>query len=206
VLPTLHQSWAEAKQQNLTALTVQQAQLLQRRQRVEHQTQRLLNAYQAEAITLSELHLRRQKLNSELQRLDLELQQLARTQQTVIHWQQVIENAERFRQLLGENLERLSFEERQTVTHCLISKVVVTEEQVDIYYVLPFEFAPQVCQSVIEQPEGTPGHIYRLRLADLHLPRVTGPGASATQLISILLAKLATPLADSLIGHDYATF
>ena len=206
VLPTLHQSWAEAKQQNLTALTAQQAQLHQRRQRVEHQTQRLLDAYQTEAITLSELHLRRQKLNSELQRLDLELQQLARTQQTVIHWQQVIENAERFRQLLGENLERLSFEERQTVTHCLISKVVVTEEQVDIYYVLPFEFAPQVCQSVIEQPEGTPGHIYRLRLADLQVPLITGPRPSATQLISILLAKLATPLANGLIGHHHAAF
>ncbi len=40
--------------------------------------------------------------------------------------------------LLGENLERLSFEERQAVAHCLISKVVITEEQVDISYVLPF--------------------------------------------------------------------
>jgi hypothetical protein len=28
----------------------------------------------------------------------------------------------------------------------------------------------------------------------------------ATELISILLAKLATPLADRLIGHDHATF
>jgi hypothetical protein len=92
------------------------------------------------------------------------------------------------------------------VTHCLISKVVVTEEQVDIYYVLPFEFAPQVCQSVIEQPEGTPGHIYRLRLAGLHVPLVAGPGASVTRLIAIVLAKLATPLANGLIRHDHATF
>jgi len=30
--------------------------------------------------------------------------------------------------------------------------------------------------------------------------------AAATELISILLAKLATPLADRLIGHDHATF
>jgi hypothetical protein len=62
------------------------------------------------------------------------------------------------------------------------------------------------CQSVIEQPEGTPGHIYRLRLADLHLPLVARPGASAAQLISVLLAEFAAPLANGLIRHDHATF
>jgi len=174
VIPTLHRSWAEAKQQNLTALAAQQAQLLQRRQRVERQSQRLLDAYQAETITLSELQLRRQKLNSELHHLDHELQQLTRTHQQTIHWQQVIDNVARFRQLLGENLDHLSFEDCQTVTHCLISKVVVTGEQVDIYYVLPFEFAPQVCHSETQQPEGTPGQFYRLRLVDLNGPAV-GP-------------------------------
>src|SRR5712692_9772394 len=39
----------------------------------------------------------------------------------------------------------------------------------------------------------------------VHLPLVTGPGA-ATELISILLAKLATPLANGFIGHDHAAF
>jgi site-specific DNA recombinase len=170
VIPMLHQSWAQAKQHTLTALTAQQTQLLQRRQRLERQSQRLLDAYQAEAITLSELQVRRQKLTSEVQHLDLELQQLTHTQQQAIHWQQVIDHADHFRQLLGENLERLSFAERQIVAQCLIKKVVVTREQVDIYYVLPFDSAPQVYNSSSQQPEGTPGNFYRLRLADLHLP------------------------------------
>jgi hypothetical protein len=170
LIPTLHQSWAQAKQHNLTALTAQQTQLLQRRQRLERQSQRLLDAYQAEAITLSELQIRRQKLTSEVQQLDLDLQHLTRTQQQAIHWQQVINHAERFRHLLGENLEHLSFADRQTVAQCLIKKVVVTGEQVDIYYVLPFDSAPQVYNSSSQQPEGTPGHFYRLRLADLPLP------------------------------------
>src|SRR6266852_4287505 len=101
VIPQLHQSWAQAKQHDLTALTAQQAQLLQRRQHVERQSQRLLDAYQTEAITLSELQFRRQKLNSELHHLDLEVQQLTRTQHHAIHWQQVIDHAAHFRQLLG---------------------------------------------------------------------------------------------------------
>jgi len=55
VIPTLHQSWAQAKQHNLTVLTMQQMQLLLlQRRRVERQSRRLLVAYQAEAITLSE--------------------------------------------------------------------------------------------------------------------------------------------------------
>jgi site-specific DNA recombinase len=175
VIPQLHHTWAQAKQQNLTTLTAQQEQVLQRKQRVERQVQRLLDAYQAEILTLSELQLRRQKLNTEFLHLDHELQQLTQTHQQTIHWQQVIHNTERFCQLLGENLDRLSFEDRQTVAQCLIKKVVVTGEQVDISYVLPFDSAPQVYNSSDQQAEGTPGHFYRLRLADLHVPaHVTG--------------------------------
>jgi len=97
VIPRLHQSWAQGKQQSLTTLTAQQEQVLQRKQRVERQVQRLLDAYQAEIITLSELQLRRQKLNTELHHLDHELHHLTQTHQQTIRWQQVIDNTERFR-------------------------------------------------------------------------------------------------------------
>jgi hypothetical protein len=40
----------------------------------------------------------------------------------------------------------------------------------------------------------------------VHMPLVSRLRTAATELISILLAKLATPLADRLIGHDHATF
>ncbi len=168
VVPQLHQTWAQTKQHDLTALMAQQTQLRQRRQRLERQSQRLLDAYQTEVITLSDLQLRRQKLTTELQQLDRELQQLTHTQQQPLHWQTVIDHVDHFRHLLGENLDLLSFADRQTVAQCLIKKVVVTGEQVDIYYVLPFDHAPQVYNSSIQHPEGTPGHFYRLRLADLN--------------------------------------
>jgi hypothetical protein len=156
--------------QDLTALTAQQTQLQQRRQRLERQTQRLLDAYQTEIITLHELQLRRQKLTTELQQVDRELQQLTHTQQQTLHWQEVIDHVEHFRHLLGKNLDRLSFADRQTVVQCLIKKIVVTGEHVNISYVLPFDQAPQVYNSRDQHPEGTPGHFYRLRLADLCLP------------------------------------
>jgi site-specific DNA recombinase len=170
IIPQLHQTWAHAQQQSGAALTAQQTQLLQRQQRLERQSQRLLDAYQAEIISLDELQSRRRKLHAELQHIEQERQQLARTQQQTMHWQQVITHVETFRQLLGTNLEQLAFEERQAVAQCLISKVVVTGEQVDIAYALPFALAPQVCHSSTDVSEGAPGHFYRLRLAHLHAP------------------------------------
>jgi site-specific DNA recombinase len=169
-IPQLHESWAAAKQQNLSALEAQHSQLLQRRQRIERQDQRLLDAYQAEIINLAELEARRQKLSAEGQQIEQEIRRLASTRQQTIHWQQVIENTETFRQLLGDNLERLSFEERQAVAQCLIQKVVVTGEDVDIHFVLPFESPPQAVNRPTKEPEGALGYFYRLRLAAFNPP------------------------------------
>ena len=170
VLPQLHQTWAAAKQQTVSGLEAQQAQLLQRRQRIERQDQRLLDAYQAEIITLRELQTRRQKLAATLQQIEQESRQLAHTRQQSVQWQQVIDNATTFRQLLGTNLAQLSFEERQAIAQCLISKVVVTGEAVDVHFLLPFDSTPQVAQPLHKAPEGVPGHFYRLRLAHFHPP------------------------------------
>ena len=176
VIPQLHQTWAEAKQQNLSGLEAQQAQLVQRRQRIERQDQRLLDAYQAEIINLPELQTRRQKLAAELHQIAQDSRQLAQTRQQSVHWQQVIDNTETFRQLLGENLAQLAFEERQAIAQCLISKVIVTGEAVDIHFVLPFEATPQVSPRVTKEPEGTPGHFYRLRLAHFDRPTLLVDG------------------------------
>jgi site-specific DNA recombinase len=170
VLPQLPKTWVEAKQHTLSGLEAQQAQLLQRRQRIERQDQRLLDAYQAEIINLHELHARRQKLAAELHQIAQASRHLAHTQQQSIHGQQVMDNSATFRQLLGENLAQLSFAERQAIAQCLISHVIVTGEAVDIHFVLPFASTPQAARRPPKEPEGIPGHFYRLRLA--HFDRV----------------------------------
>lgn len=169
LIPQLHQAWTQAKQQDLSGCAAQQTHLLQRRQRLERQSQRLLDAYQTEIISLEELQGRRRKMTAELHQIAQALQQLLATQQQTLQWQQVIEHAETFRQLLGENLDQLSFAERQAVVQCLISKVVITGEEVDIYYVLPFGEGPQGSPHTAQSSEGTPGQFYRLRLAERDL-------------------------------------
>jgi hypothetical protein len=39
----------------------------------------------------------------------------------------------------------------------------------------------------------------------IQMPLITWPGTSTAQLIGVLLAKLATPFPDRLVGHDHAT-
>jgi hypothetical protein len=71
-MPHWHQSWAQAQQQQDSTLAAQHTQRLQRRQRLERQSQRLLDAYQAEMISLSELQTRRLKLTAEMQQIEQE--------------------------------------------------------------------------------------------------------------------------------------
>jgi transposase len=91
MIPRLHQTWTEAKEHNLSTLAAQQDHLRQRQQRLERKSQRLLDAYQAEIISLEELQRRRRTLGAELEQIEQERQQVARTQQQTIHWCQVIE-------------------------------------------------------------------------------------------------------------------
>jgi len=81
-----------------------------------------------------------------------------------------MDNTAAFRHLLGENLAQLSFEERQAIAQCLIRQVIVTGEAVDIHFILPFATTPQAARRLPKEPEGTPGHFYRLRLA--HFDRI----------------------------------
>jgi site-specific DNA recombinase len=165
VIPRLHQSWVEAHDQQASSLQAQQESLQRRHQRLERQSHRFVDAYQHDLSSLEELQRRRQTIASELQQMDQERQRLVRSQQQLLHWQQIIDHAECFRKLLGDHLEVLSFEERQEGVQCLIRRVVVTGEQVDIYYALPFVGLPQSRPASTAGVEETPGDFYRLRLA-----------------------------------------
>ena len=118
-----------------------------------------------------------------------------------------MDNRVTFRQLLGENLAQLSFEERQAIAQCLVSPVVVTGEAVDIHFVLPFASTPQVARRLPKEPEGTPGHFYRLRLA--HFDGIPVVAASRGQKMPLKLlgpvrkrrGELVRPMDTTTIDH-----
>ena len=129
---------------------------------VERQVQRLIDAYQHEVITLDDLAARREQITRRLKGLETERRQIEHQRDTTIRWDHIATNIEHFRSLLGGNLERLSFEDRQAVVQLLVEKVVVYQDgTVEVHHVLPFEERPVAGD---EKKKGAPAEFYVLRL------------------------------------------
>jgi site-specific DNA recombinase len=167
VIPILHQQWQQSQQMDLSQLSAQQESVRTRRQRLEGQIQKLVDAYQADVITLTELSSRRKKLEADVDRMRREESSLAQQEKECHRWDQVIANVTQFRKLIRTNLDRLDFQDRQVLAQCLIEKVVVTGEDVDIFYVLPFDETPEMLDNEREGKEPS-GHVCRLRIQDQH--------------------------------------
>lgn len=168
LIPQLHQQWRATKQTDLGQLNAQRELLATRRKRLEGQIQKLVDAYQQEVITLMELKNRRKKLEADIERLRTEENQFTQQEHKLIGWKQLMDNVEKFTSLIGKNLDDLGFEDRQVLVQCLIEKVVVTGEDVDIFYVLPFAEPPRLLYNDGNGSKEELGQFYRLRLAGLH--------------------------------------
>jgi site-specific DNA recombinase len=113
------------------------------RHNLERQLQRLIDAYQQEVLTLQELAPWREQITQRLKGLAQERTQLAQQRDTTMKWEHIASNIEHFRTLLGSNVDRLCFEDRQTVVQLLGEKVVVSRDgAVEVHHVLPFEKQP----------------------------------------------------------------
>jgi site-specific DNA recombinase len=113
------------------------------RHHVERQLQRRIDAYQEEVLTLQELAPRREQITQRLKGLEQERQQIEQQRDTTMKWEHIASNIEHFRTRLGRNVDRLGFEDRQTVLHLLVEKVVVSRDgAVEVHHVLPCEEQP----------------------------------------------------------------
>jgi hypothetical protein len=145
------------------------------RHNVERQLQRLIDAYQAEVLTLQELAPRREQLTQRLKGLEQERQQIEQQRDTTIKWEHIASNIEHFRTLLGSNVDHLCFEDRQTVAQLLVEKVVVSRDgAVEVHHGLPFEEQPVAAD---QKKKGIPPEFYVLRLQHLDLPSDAVQGA-----------------------------
>lgn len=162
VIPSLHAEWSKT-QNSLSCIEDQRNQILSRRQKLERRIQKLIDAYQLDVITLTELSSRRKRIEADIKQLNIEEKNLLEQQQKVIHWKEVIDNVNLFRQLIGKNLNCLCFEEKQVIAQCLIEKVVVTGEDVDIYHILPFEEPPRLVNEKNNASKSDSENFYVLR-------------------------------------------
>jgi site-specific DNA recombinase len=137
------------------------------RHNLERQLQRLIDAYQQEVLTLQDLATRREQITHRLKGLEQERKQIEHQRDTTIKWEHLANNIEHFRTLLGSNVDRLSFDDRQAVVQLLVEKVVVSRDgAVEVHHVLPFEDKPGAAD---QKKKAAAAEFYVLRLQDLNL-------------------------------------
>jgi site-specific DNA recombinase len=135
---------------------------------LERQLQRLIDAYQQEVITLPDLSARRAQVTQRLKGLAQERHTLEQQRDTTIKWEHIANNIAQFRALLGSNVERLSFEDRQAVVQLLVEKVIVYQDgAVEVHHVLPFEEPPMAAD---QKKKVVPAEFYVLRLKHFNRP------------------------------------
>jgi hypothetical protein len=128
---------------------------------LERQQQRLLDACLAEVIALAELDRNRQDLDRRRGTLLAQQRQLDAAARQKLELGAVADGIEAFCQTARAGLATATFEQRRLLADLLIDRVVVTDSQVEIRYVLPTSpdgpHRPfcQLCKDHLDPP---PGH------------------------------------------------
>lgn len=104
---------------------------------LEHQQERLLEAYLAEVITLPELERKRQELQRKQTALETQRAQLEASVQQQGELTQLADSIEAFCARIRPVLETATFAQRRQLVELLIDRVIVTDAEVEIRYVIP---------------------------------------------------------------------
>ncbi len=118
-------------------LHARQAAIRQALGQLKRQQQRLLDAYLAEVIGLAELERKREELNRRQATLLTQQRQLDAAAEQRLELQTVADGIEAFCQTIRAGLATATFPQRRQLVELLIDRVVVTDDQVEIRYVLP---------------------------------------------------------------------
>lgn len=104
---------------------------------LEHQMERLTDAYLAQVIELDEYKRRRQEVEQRLQAIAGQVRQLEASVERHVELSGMVQSIEVFCQRVQQGLADATFDEMRQLVELLIDRVVVTNEQVEIRYVIP---------------------------------------------------------------------
>jgi site-specific DNA recombinase len=118
-------------------LQARQAAISQALGQLDRQQQRLLDAYLAEVIALPELQRKREELDRRHAALTAQQRQLGAAAEQRLQLQAVADGIEGFCQAIRAGLATATFPQRRQLAELLIDRVIITDDQVEIRYVLP---------------------------------------------------------------------
>lgn len=120
------------------ALTQKQETLLNRLAREE---QRLLDAYQAEVITLDELKQRRRQVAERHQVVRVQQEQQTKLRREAVQMHQLQVDVVTFCERIRCRLDGASVEEKQAILQLVVERVIVGEDTLEIRHVIPLHTA-----------------------------------------------------------------
>jgi site-specific DNA recombinase len=129
--------WAQGGQWLPQELQTRRENLRKARVSVEHQMERLTEAYLAGVVPLEEYKRRRPELEQRLEGLAAQLRQLEASASKHVELAGIAQSMEEFCQRVSAGLEQASFEQKRHLIELLLDRVVVTNDEVEIRYVIP---------------------------------------------------------------------
>jgi site-specific DNA recombinase len=126
----------------------------QRKARVTlgHQIDRLTEAYLEHIVTLQEYRRRRRELEERQEAIETQMRELEATIDRQGEVTTLAQGIESFCQRIQHGLAHATFDERRHLVELLIDRVIVTQDEVEIRYVIP------------TSPRGESARFYQLRL------------------------------------------
>ncbi len=129
--------WAQGGQWLPQELQARRENLRKARVSVEHQLERLTDAYLAGVVPLEEYKRRRHELEQRLEGLAAQTRQVEASATKHVELAGIAQSMEEFCQRVSRGLEQASFAQKRQLIELLIDRVVVTNEEVEIRYVIP---------------------------------------------------------------------
>lgn len=130
-------AWKESRQSK-GQLAQEVTRLSKALRQVDAQIARLVDAYQAGAISIDELKARREKLHSLRDATRANQQQLQAEELSRDRTEQIADDISAFAATLTAGIENLDFAGRERIVRLLVERVVLTDDNVTIEHVVPF--------------------------------------------------------------------
>lgn len=127
----------DADGSDLKALKSQRDGLLRDQRRLQASLQRLMDAYEAEVLSLEELRPRVEATRCKLKSLDAQIVSAESAVAKSIELTGIATQLSDFRRLLDRGLDAIGFEERYRLVRLLVTRVEVYQKQVSVVYRVP---------------------------------------------------------------------
>jgi site-specific DNA recombinase len=124
--------------------------------RLTREERRLVDAYQAEVISLTELSERRGHLEQRRRALIVQQEQAEHLRRERFRAQEVLASLTAFCERVGARLAEATFEEQQVLLNLLVERVVVGEHTLEVRHVIPLSHGPPPSGDAIRRlsPDG----------------------------------------------------